>query len=84
MSAEGLQSSSDQEVWDHAARHGLVIVTKDADFHQRSFLFGAPPKVVWLRLGNCTTDQVAALILARADEIRSFAEDADGTFLELG
>lgn len=81
--AEGLERASDQEVWDHAARHGLVIVTKDADFHQRSFLLGAPPKVVWLRLGNCTTEDVAALIRARAREIRSFAGDDEAAFLEL-
>ena len=84
MLLDGLQSASDQDVWDHASRHGLVIVTKDADFRQRSSLFGAPPKVVWLRLGNCTTDEVAALIRARADPIRAFAEDTESAFLELG
>ena len=81
--AEGLESASDLLVWEHAARHGLVIVTKDADFHQRSFLLGAPPKVVWLRLGNCTTDDVARLLRARATDIREFVAAADVTFLEL-
>ncbi|MFN2406960.1 MAG: hypothetical protein ABR594_12965 [Pyrinomonadaceae bacterium] len=27
-------------------------MSKDSDMHQRSFLLGAPPKVVWVRLGN--------------------------------
>lgn len=54
----GLEHASDDEIWDYAKRNGLVIVTKDGDFHQMSFLMGDPPKVVWLRLGNCSTGLV--------------------------
>ena len=42
----GLQTADDETVWDYAALHGLVIVSKDADFHQRSFLHGYPPKII--------------------------------------
>ena len=42
----GLSEATDEAVWRHAVEQGLTIVTKDADFHQRSFLFGHPPKVV--------------------------------------
>jgi len=35
----GLKSSSDRKVWDYAAEMGYTIITKDADFRQRSFLF---------------------------------------------
>jgi predicted nuclease of predicted toxin-antitoxin system len=42
----GLKEASDEAVWQYAAQHGLIIVTKDADFHQRSFLLGQPPKVI--------------------------------------
>ena len=80
---EGLESADDAAIWGQAARHGLVIVTKDADFHQRSFLFGAPPKVVWIRIGNCTTDEVVAVIRTRSADIRRFVADAEATFLEL-
>ena len=45
----GLARAADDLVWMHARDNGLTIVSKDADFHQRSFLFGAPPKVIWLR-----------------------------------
>jgi predicted nuclease of predicted toxin-antitoxin system len=41
-----LQKASDAVVWQYAAQQGFAIVTKDADFHQRSFLFGHPPKVI--------------------------------------
>jgi predicted nuclease of predicted toxin-antitoxin system len=83
VAAEGLASADDLAVWDHAARSDLVIVTKDADFHQRSFLLGAPPKVVWVRLGNCTTDDVHGLLRVRAAAIVAFVRDADAAFLEL-
>ena len=44
----GLKSSPDGKVWDYAAEMGYAIVTKDADFRQRSFVFGPPPKVIWI------------------------------------
>jgi predicted nuclease of predicted toxin-antitoxin system len=44
----GMARAQDTEVWQYAAEHGFTIVTKDADFHQRSLLLGSPPKVVWL------------------------------------
>lgn len=50
-----LRGSSDAMVWEYARENGLVIVSKDSDFSHRSSLFGSPPKVVWLRIGNCTT-----------------------------
>ena len=43
---EGLQDADDDAVWAHAIRQGFVIVSKDADFHQRSFVLGHPPKVI--------------------------------------
>jgi predicted nuclease of predicted toxin-antitoxin system len=44
----GLHSRADVEIWNFARDNGFTIVTKDDDFRQRSFLSGAPPKVVWL------------------------------------
>lgn len=40
----GLQEASDAVVWQYAAQQGFAIVTKDADFHQRSFLSVTRPK----------------------------------------
>jgi predicted nuclease of predicted toxin-antitoxin system len=36
----GLDRASDQAVWDYAKVNGFAIVSKDSDFHQRSFLLG--------------------------------------------
>src|SRR5882672_11241466 len=63
--------------------HEFVIVTKDADFRQRSFLEGFPPKIIWVRLGNCSTKTVEALIRKRISEIHDFLRDGRPSFLGL-
>ena len=52
-----LQSAPGEEIWRRAALDGFVIVTKDDDFRQRSFLYGLPPKVIWLHVGNCRREE---------------------------
>ena len=79
----GLARAGDADIWDYAARHGFAIVTKDADFRQRSFLSGHPPKIVWVRLGNCSTRATEALLKRRAAEIEEFLADSQKSFLYL-
>jgi len=54
----GLEAADDVRIWDHAAQHEFMIVTKDTDFNNRAFLFGPPPKVVWIQRGNSSTQDV--------------------------
>lgn len=68
-----LKSSPDPKVWAYAAEHGYTIVSKDADFRQRSFLYGHPPKVIWIRIGNCSTRCIAALLRFATVTSRDFA-----------
>lgn len=79
-----LGGMSDRSVWVRAAADGFVLVTKDQDFQRLSILLGPPPKVVWIRLGNCTTEDVARLLRLRADDVRAFADYPEAAFLELG
>jgi predicted nuclease of predicted toxin-antitoxin system len=58
----GLDTTSDTEVWNFARDNDFVLVTKDADFSDMSLVRGFPPKVVWLRIGNCTTADIEALL----------------------
>ena len=71
----GLKEAEDPAVWEYARQQSFMIVSKDADFHQRSVVFGFPPKVVWLRLGNCTTAEVGQVIRRNFESIQAFAED---------
>ena len=79
----GLQRAGDDVVWAYALQHDVVIVSKDSDFRQRSFLLGAPPKVVWVRLGNCTTAEVETLLRVHHDDLHAFVDDHAAAFLAL-
>lgn len=79
----GLQEADDETIWRRAAADGFVIVTKDDDFRQRSFLRGSPPKVLWVRLGNCSTSELASLLRARHADVESFAATAQLAILVL-
>lgn len=79
----GLKTSPDSDVWQYAIENGFVIVSKDADLHDRSLLYGFPPKVIWIRLGNCSTTDVETLIRNEIDRIRAFFDDEFASFLAL-
>jgi predicted nuclease of predicted toxin-antitoxin system len=84
ISGAGLAAARDRQIWMYAAANGFVLVTKDEDFHRLSVLHGSPPKVVWIGLGNCSTDDVIRLLRARHREIVQFVEHPEATFLALG
>ena len=71
----GMKATDDPIVWDYAKDNDFMIVSKDADMHDRSLIFGNPPKVVWLRLGNCSTRQVEELLRQDFEVIKLFHDD---------
>ncbi len=79
----GLKEASDTEVWNFARDNGYAIVSKDSDFHQRSLVLGFPPKVVWVRLGNCSTKAVEQILRVHFEDVEQFEADATATFLIL-
>ena len=79
----GMDHASDGPVWDFAKANGFVIVSKDSDFHQRSFLYGHPPKVVWIRRGNCSTATIEAMLREHQNDLVEFAQNEQSSFLAL-
>lgn len=79
----GLEWADDDTVWEYAREHGFIIVSKDSDFRQRSFLFGFPPKVIWIRAGNCSTDDIERILREHHSEVQGFGEDPVHAFLIL-
>ena len=79
----GMKATDDPIVWDYAKDNDFMIVSKDADMHDLSLVFGNPPKVVWLRLGNCSTRQVEELLRRDFDVIKLFYEDENVSLLVL-
>ena len=79
----GLKAADDPAVWEYAKNNDSMIVSKDSDLHQRSFVFGQPPKVIWVRLGNCSTMDVEQLLRKNFVAIKAFYEDDYAAFLSL-
>lgn len=79
----GLGGATDKTIWDYAKVHGYALVSKDNDFRQRSFQYGAPPKVVWLSIGNAGTSRIAQLLRDANNEILAFLNDEESALLVL-
>ena len=78
----GLDMASDQAFWTFAQNNGFTILSKDEDFNDLSVMQGFPPKVIWLQLGNCTTDEIESALRTHHAEIESFMVDPNvGTFV---
>jgi len=77
----GLHGRTDLDIWKFAGEHGYVLASKDNDFRQLSFLYGAPPKVIWLRIGNAPTRDIEALMLANTAHIQRFFDDPETALL---
>jgi predicted nuclease of predicted toxin-antitoxin system len=80
---QNLQQTDDIQIWEFARRHGFVIVSKDADFHQRSLVFGHPPKFIFLRVGNCPTARITQLMRSSYVLISAFDADSEASILVL-
>ncbi|HEX4343007.1 MAG TPA: DUF5615 family PIN-like protein [Verrucomicrobiae bacterium] len=76
-----LKGKTDEEIWNHAKAHGLAIISKDRDFYERAVLYGAPPKFIWLRLGNCTRNDLLALISRHEQDIIAFESSPESVLV---
>jgi predicted nuclease of predicted toxin-antitoxin system len=68
----GLAGADDRAIWDFAEAGGFVLVSLDADFAERAALLGPPPKVLWLRCGNRSTEYVEKLLRDHVEAIDAF------------
>lgn len=81
--SSGLDRADDLAIHSYAKANNFLIVTKDADFADLALHFGAPPKVIWLRTGNQSTERIEQVLRARANQIHLFNSDADASCFEL-
>ena len=72
----GLDRALDSEVWDYAKQQGFLIVTKDSDFSDLCLLKGFPPKVVWIRRGNCKTSEIEKILREHFKDIQQLFKDS--------
>ncbi len=60
-----------------------MIGTKDADFGEMIILAGVPPKVIWIRRGNCSTRDIELLLREQYESINAFCDNAEAGIIEL-
>jgi predicted nuclease of predicted toxin-antitoxin system len=75
ISRIGMQSASDEEIWLFARDNGFAILSKDADFHHFELPLQAPPKTIWLELGNTSTNELRECLVGNLDLVSDFLGD---------
>ena len=79
----GMAEANDLSIWNFAKTNNLVIVTQDSDYSDWNKLRGAPPKIVWLRCGNASVDQIQQKLRSAADRINSMESNAGVEVVEV-
>ena len=78
-----MMESDDLAVWDYAKANQYTIVTCDADFFDIMLVKGFPPKVIWIKKGNSSTQSVYDAICLRLSMIRDFETSPESGCLEI-
>jgi predicted nuclease of predicted toxin-antitoxin system len=78
----GLENSKDSAIWIFAKENGYCIVTFDGDFYDLGLIKGSSPKVIWLRLGNTSTQNIEKVLRKNSELIKTFLTDPG--YLEVG
>jgi predicted nuclease of predicted toxin-antitoxin system len=71
----GLENSKDSFLWNYAKENNYCIVTFDGDFYDLGLIKGSSPKVIWLRLGNTSTQNIEIVLRKNYDLIKTFLTD---------
>jgi predicted nuclease of predicted toxin-antitoxin system len=81
---EGLINADDKAIWAFAKKNNFVIVTQDSDFNELNLLYGFPPKIIWIRMGNIKTQNLYYILTNHFSEIESFIDNAEYGCFEIG
>jgi len=67
------------EIWKYVQSEGYSIVTFDTDFYDFASLYGHPPKIIGLRIGNTSTDNLVDFLNLKSEVIQSFIENEENS-----
>ncbi len=77
VQAVNLDRAKDNVLWKFAREKSFIIVSKDVDFSDLIVIAGYPPKVIWIRRGNCSTKQIEEILRAHFNDIKNLEESPD-------
>lgn len=78
-----LSGSNDLDIWNFARGNNYCILTFDSDFIDISVLNGFPPKIIWLRIGNSSTESIIQILRNNNSTIKEFLLSTENAYLEL-
>jgi len=59
----GLYNKDDRTIWEFCRQNSYTIITFDEDLYNLTTLYGPPPKIIWLKTGNLSNDQIAEVLV---------------------
>lgn len=83
VSKFNLERKDDAEIRKFANENQFIIVTQDADFFEMMLMKGFPPKIIWLRCGNTSSQTVLKLIINNSETIHRLDTDSTIGCIEL-
>ena len=75
--------ADDIAIWHWAKRGNWIIVTNDDDYYHLANLYGFPPKVVLLRMGNQSSLSVMNTLVNHIGDIAALVDSTEHGMLEL-
>lgn len=80
----GLMNSYDYQIFMYARETKYdAILTLDEDFQHHILIHNAPPKVIWLRVGNCSTKHLSDVIIQNIGDINAFVHNDNFEIIEI-
>jgi len=79
-----LDESEDVEIWTFAKENDFTIVTKDIDFNEISLVLGYPPKIIWIRVGDCKVIDIEKIIRKNHVMVNDFYRNQSLGIIEIG
>jgi predicted nuclease of predicted toxin-antitoxin system len=77
------ERDEDITIWEYARQQNYTKITRDSDYNDLSLVRGFPPKVIWIRRGNCSTHDIANMLRAATADIQEFFQNPDLGILTL-
>ena len=78
-----LAEAEDREIWEYAQKLEFIIVTRDSDYNDLIQMRGFPPKIIWIRRGNCSTAEIEDILRRHLQDIQTLEIDPDLGILTL-
>jgi predicted nuclease of predicted toxin-antitoxin system len=70
-----MDQDDDRLIWDYALQNDYTIVTRDSEYNDLSLVRGFPPKVIWIRRGNCPTKEIEVILRSSTQDIHEFLQN---------